>query len=1506
MQNKPYISFQPISYADEYRCGLFRKPGFFRKLLNTAPNKADGENLRVGYSAYSNPDGITPPAGAQILKVASIQQPTQNDVHIWFANPSSQLVYMNPVWNSVGTRVYTNVNIGEAKTFTGATGSVATHALTITGADALGLSQANDYYNGWTLKNTTQDEYAQITDYAYSAADSGTSVFTVVETITSGGGLNWLATNAYTINRYFHSNVGFSPAYNTSLADPPTVRADDSVIRLSGGQSATAGNAGIKIYPKLNRTYFPASSTPYTYLGTYADKRECAAPTEKALTGTTGDVFLGTETTEEYALTPNKTYWLAFSYEYDGYQEGPLLRFETTSQYAIKDGTNDNYVPAGAYYYLSVPLHIQLGLLNKFVTGVNIYLATDEGDTRTMGRQNPYMFVSTYSFVESTGPAQTWAYTVAGYYTAALLGNSVSAVSSNVWHNVVNLQTTYESRSGIVEVPTDTMYSYSTETILGGRHYLADVYVTSESKADHEKIYTNPVNAFGVVAPDIFSNEDGFFRHLPPETTGKRINALIPVGVEELLVLRDRGAIIGRPAIADSYVDFQWQIIHPFAGCTCANQWVESEESIVYFAGVDDIYAYSGGRIQALIERDDKQDWLFYYQNSVTVAMKQAHTVWITPRGDVWWDFQANGYQYTYYPKHGWRQVAFGQVAGFTATAFFRHLTKLQNGTVLGAEYDATPTVQGFRQFQNQASGAYYVSDNGTNIKYQLDAGDVPVSGEIHRDFCFHKIVLNRTLDAATQGTFECKVYRNRQTSSFKTWTALEKSDPRLPLYFATDDARLGFTWRLVINSSATPETLNTGNILQLDSIEFWGETRTRSKQAQVQLWNQAAPTGTTDDVIDTPIDVAEPVIVCGATITQVNPEFLWDDVTGAAGYQFTLSANADFSSPIVEELALVDSYYLYEGSLEPGTYYWRVRAFADNGFTTYYSDWVTCSSGIAAYFQWVTDTSTTVSMRWGNLPLSTVNVRIERIGDLNSDTSSHAEYRSAGTMAVTATPFVDTNLLPGCEYTYKLIAIDGDLNETEPCDTINGYTNPEGAICVRYVGEGGTIGGSGASDVRRTQDSQAYDGGEYFGDSVSYNQVTVQFTLKNLANSEDGHKKIWGRDEIEDIGMGAFLNKVYISKYNDNLYLTLYTFAYSGTGLNFDEQLPATDEDFGGEGGTMCPVGETHTFTYVFSIAHDQEGANWLSDVYVYKDGNRYGSYHASTSNKPNLRFGTGHWWYGHYTHHYFMAFNAPTAVMDEFRVFFYPFDDALVTATYGKILRDHPYLLYRWGFDNFSNEATYTYPKEYDEFGAVIIDPPRNSSLQSDPNVIAADYTDISGRYPEVGNTGFSFKHLVEPLLTYSVVTPQVPILLSPTTGSVVDVSSPLTFLWLGIGAEHYEIQISSDPGFITIVYSDTSVMAQEVAPTLSLLANTNYYWRVRGVSGATYGTWSAPFVFTNNVIDTTDFDNPIGGLIAEPFDTEEQQDFDNPTSSVTAEPFDTEIVQDFDNPTSEIVSV
>ncbi len=124
-----------------------------------------------------------------------------------------------------------------------------------------------------------------------------------------------------------------------------------------------------------------------------------------------------------------------------------------------------------------------------------------------------------------------------------------------------------------------------------------------------------------------------------------------------------------------------------------------------------------------------------------------------------------------------------------------------------------------------------------------------------------------------------------------------------------------------------------------------------------------------------------------------------------------------------------------------------------------------------------------------------------------------------------------------------------------------------------------------------------------------------------------------------------------------------------------------------------------------------------------------------------------------------------------------------------------------------------------------------------------------------------------------------PIAPTLVSPEDGST-DQETSVLFLWNSVPtATHYRLQVS-----VTNDFSDTVIDEDEITNTFytasGLDYDTEYYWRLRAVSGVGAGDWSAVWSFTTTD-DVTSVDRLTGGI---PTEFSLDQNYPNPFNPIT----------------------
>ena len=847
----PILAIKKFWLADQ-RPGFSRIPGACLALTNLFPNLTGEERVRPGYSAYASTDGgstpgIDPPTGMEILKVGTIQSPSQNDVHLWFTDDlGTRDVYMNPKWNN-GVKYASNFQVDETVIIPGAISAdesfPAANQLQIANLTTHSfLTAVTGYYNGWMMYDDTLGSGAQVQTYVYNSGGN-TGTFTFVEDVNGGSpNLNWVAGNHFTLYHSFHDNMSFHPTYNNNLVNPPTLNSENSILRWSGGQGSDANLRGVWCNPLLVRSFFPdVASRNFSLDTTYAAEREL-----KSIDIVNGNfawyidnVRLPSSTT---VLTADRTFWVAIAPEYDGFQVGKLKTYETVSTYPTQSGTyystTHNYVatsiatePSGRDYHLyglNITVAVSAASLNKRLTGFRVYIAQDVGQQST--RQSPYLFVKYVSLVQTSNPT-TWSYGTSGslhqvFYTTITIQQSDLDAAGN----------TYQADSGIVELPTDIMYSYSTEEILENRRLITNAYVTTETLTDRQNIFTNPVQgATSTIAPDMFSNEEAIYRLRIDPTIGTKINAVVKTGINEFLVIKDRGLLLKRINLIGSSLipDLQSTIISYTAGTATINCYALDDEGFVYFPGYSDVFRYRSGQIQALIERQDKNDWIDTYKNSITNTFKENSSVFYVPElKAIYFLFgnnispssgSYNQLQYVFFPMYGWRDIKLGYVAPNAETSF-KWTTKLQNGHVLGVTTATTPTVKRliWKYSAIISDYALYYSDDGTAYPAILDTGDFVMANG--RYFQWSKLQILRNYDSLTTGSVDCAFYLDG--SLVKSYTGLDNSANFLEIASISNDKRIGYSTRFIYNTNvSTPEKLNAGSKLQFEAILLYGDT---------------------------------------------------------------------------------------------------------------------------------------------------------------------------------------------------------------------------------------------------------------------------------------------------------------------------------------------------------------------------------------------------------------------------------------------------------------------------------------------------------------------------------------------------------------------------------------------------------------------------------------------------------------------------------------------------------
>lgn len=797
----PLVSIEKFSYADGVRAGKKRILGQCQSLINTSPSIGQGERVRTGYSAYSWAGGnVAAPTGLEITKIVPIQSPSQEDIHIGFATSG---VFMTPFWRKDGATTSTkisneNLKLQESLNLGTNIAGINTPTSHQCYTNSVLINTVNDYYNNWIIHNVTLNVYNIITDYSYYDDDGVVGIFTLLYSIDL-----WDVSHSYILYKNFHDDVSFSPTYNNSKINPPSVIYDSNQIIVSGGQSSNVGNKSIVIIPDMDRTFFPNVDGGYKYQGTYVSKERLLG------TNVINNILQNTDTDISTKL-PTGTYFYAYAPVFDGYQVGELSGIT----YSHITGDKNN----------TVSIKINLSKLNKRITGYYFFVSFSEDTTITTPTSSflqlgGYISIVDTSFIGFFLDNDSGKYT----YVYSLIHTKKSIIGGS-----------YEdSISGISEKATDTSYSYSQREIVAGKHFISNFYIYSEAKADKTSVITNPVGGGtvngGIVANSVFSNELGRYRFPVYPTLGTKINSVVNIGQDECLILKDKGTIHTRVGDVGGVPDLQYTLISSIVGLTTPNETCKDDEGWVYFPSYNDIYRYKTGNLQPLIEDKNYNDWLDTYRR-ISIAKKETATVFFIPElqqiqflfGNT--DTPPDNYndlQFALYLGYGWRQVRYGITVtdGVMSGALhsFRWITKKLNGDVIGS-YNGTNALFKF-DTDLTTSGSF--DDNGVTIPTIIDTGEF-VFDET-KDIILDKVIIGCGYTNAPSGDRTCTMYLDG--TSVKSFSITNTSDKRIIVPLFATDRRVGNTFRLLYTG------VEYAYDLKINSIEIYGDLRERSKR---------------------------------------------------------------------------------------------------------------------------------------------------------------------------------------------------------------------------------------------------------------------------------------------------------------------------------------------------------------------------------------------------------------------------------------------------------------------------------------------------------------------------------------------------------------------------------------------------------------------------------------------------------------------------------------------------
>jgi|GEM_PF-2494813 len=149
---------------------------------------------------------------------------------------------------------------------------------------------------------------------------------------------------------------------------------------------------------------------------------------------------------------------------------------------------------------------------------------------------------------------------------------------------------------------------------------------------------------------------------------------------------------------------------------------------------------------------------------------------------------------------------------------------------------------------------------------------------------------------------------------------------------------------------SANPLNISSGKLCDLSFTYLGGTSNLKilTSECEISYPNLTDLTGVvyTNGVIsngNAPALPTVPVLVSpnnGSTGISQNPSLTWNAVSEASSYSVIVSANSDFSSPVVNVSNLNTNIYSLSGLAKNTTYYWKVSAENSSGTSGYSAVW--------------------------------------------------------------------------------------------------------------------------------------------------------------------------------------------------------------------------------------------------------------------------------------------------------------------------------------------------------------------------------------------------------------------------------------------------------------------------------------------------------------------------------------------------------------------------------------
>jgi len=742
-------------------------------------------SLRTGYAAglTSAPTSI----GGTVLSTfryprgtyPATESPTAQNIEVLCGTDGSagKHYFQRPFWkNNAGTIDSSNWLNWKEYVITTMTKTDSTHF-------SLGVSAvADDYYNGWLIRNITQGagEVEFVLDYVNST--------NTIQTLGAMTG-DWVSTDTVVLYRFFHDNpydnTHETGGFNPSWTDPIVLKVGNNIV-TSGGQGPTVGYKPIWS-GYVNQTWFAGSGLAPVYQQTYV----CELELKNTGTWLSSNSPPTASAETSLPLTDGKRYWVGYVWEtFDG-QRSNLITSATP------------YLTMGTDEKLDDTMSVNYYRMDKRARWLHVFVAETDASISTEPDWAEWFFIETHDMT-STG----WTSAGLGVWTKAL------DITSGDWNSAGSDLKTFLGHTK----PNRTTVSFSYGLVTAGRLFVAKYYDYNASLNYNDSINYTPFAGNGVAQWAKIMDLD--------DQTQSTIESGDPASIQGLAVQDGRLIILKDTSsfyIDTTYDPVQWILsdISRRVGCDAPDSVVVTPFGTIWAKSGDGIYLWRGADPIEI-----SRNWRVASDDGSTNLGFRGLTTTYKTQWQGWYD--------TFYRSYRLMYTSDGSALKTLYEAFLDVQDEKLQGLPIWTKHTLAHNCghvlvrsDNVIYFSDDSTKTYYFStatdDAGTDIRPYFHTGLYALTEKDIATIVGFDLSVYQTGTGEAAKTLDFIVYIDgvaQNTFADNTYTATRFSS-KLPLLGTSNRNRNGRTVAFAFNTNASPRGLGTAYRIEQLSIEY-------------------------------------------------------------------------------------------------------------------------------------------------------------------------------------------------------------------------------------------------------------------------------------------------------------------------------------------------------------------------------------------------------------------------------------------------------------------------------------------------------------------------------------------------------------------------------------------------------------------------------------------------------------------------------------------------------------